>query len=149
MDIPPLKSHYALMHAQEETIQRHLPMAVVTFHMHLKLVHSGETAESVLAMDDASFGTFLSQGFEIACDPGLLPYQRDAALGVAFGPNLFQNALVNTENIVSTPLNRRAVFVSSREFPRFGAGRRASARYSSRGARSGPSSPSPSKRGPR
>lgn len=105
MDIPPLKSHYALMHAQEETIQRHLPMAVVAYHMHLKLVHSGETAESVLAMDDASFGTFLSQGFEIACDPGLLPYQRDAALGVAFGPNLFQNALVNTENIVSLSVN--------------------------------------------
>lgn len=76
-------------------------MPVVAYHMYLKLVHSGETAESVLAMDDAEFGTFVSQGWEITCDPGLVPYQRDAGLGVTIGPHLFDNTLVSTENIVS------------------------------------------------
>lgn len=86
-------------------------MAVVTYHMHLKLVHSGETAESVLAMDDADFGTFLSQGFEIACDPGLVPYQRDAVVGVTLGPHMFDNTLVNTENIVSFSINNPRIII--------------------------------------
>ena len=79
-------------------------MPVVVYHMYLKLVHSGETAESVLAMADPEFGTFVSQGWQITCDPGLVPYERDAALGASIGPHLFDNTLVNTENIVSRPL---------------------------------------------
>lgn len=98
-----MTSHYAIMHAQEESIKRVLPMPVVVYHMYLKLVHSGETAESVLAMADPEFGTFVSQGWQITCDPGLVPYERDAALGASIGPHLFDNTLVDTENIVSRP----------------------------------------------
>jgi len=109
-----LTSHYAIMHAQEESIKRVLPMPVVVYHMYLKLVHSGETAESVLAMADPEFGTFVSQGWQITCDPGLVPYERDAGLGASIGPHLFDNTLVNTENIVSRPSLSPSVFASER-----------------------------------
>jgi hypothetical protein len=77
-----LSSHYAAMHAQEETLQRELPEALVLYHLHLKLVHSGETAESMLKLSDACFGTLFAQGLQFTCDPGLVPYQRDGTLRV-------------------------------------------------------------------
>ena len=131
-----LESHYAAMHAQEETLQRELPVALVLYHLHLKLVHSGETAESMLGMDDARFGTFLAQGLQFTCDPGLVPYQRDGTLHVvcwtqgtaALLPSrghgllreacetslAFSTEVVGTENIVSVP--PRSVLVSCIDF---------------------------------
>jgi hypothetical protein len=93
------------MHAQEDTIQRIMPIAVVVYHMYLKIVHSGQTAESVLAMDDSEFGGFFPQGLQITCDAGLVPYERDAKLCLTLnfgeGSALFKNALADTENLVS------------------------------------------------
>jgi hypothetical protein len=110
------------MHAQEETLQRELPEALVLYHLHLKLVHSGETAESMLRLDDAQFGTSFAQSLQFTCDPGLVPYQRDgtvrvvmrtvgtAALLPSRGHGILREAcrkltfnteIVGTENIVS------------------------------------------------
>lgn len=77
-----MRAHYAAMHAQEETLQRELPPALLLYHLHLKLVHSGETAESALKLDDRSFATLYTQGLQIVCDAGLVPYQRDGAFRV-------------------------------------------------------------------
>ncbi len=131
-DIPMLESHYAAMHAQEETLQRELPLALVLYHLHLKLVHSGETAESMLRLDDAGFGTLFAQGLQFTCDPGLVPYQRDGTLRLvcktrgtaALIPQeghgllrdackldlVFKTEIVGTENIVSAPSLRPSCF---------------------------------------
>lgn len=122
-DIPMVQTHYAAMHAQEETLQRELPEALVLYHLHLKLVHSGETAESILGMNDARFGTLFAQALQFTCDPGLVPYQRDGTLRVvcrtqgtaALLPSpghglfrkvckqslVFKTEITGTENIVS------------------------------------------------
>lgn len=120
-----LQAHYAAMHAQEETLQRELPEALVVYHLHLKLVHSGETAESMLKLPDARFGTLFAQALQFTCDPGLVPYQRDGTLRVvcrtqgtaALLPSpghgllretcestlVMKTEVVGTENIVSVP----------------------------------------------
>lgn len=104
-EIPQLRSHYAIMHAQEDTINRFRPIAIVVYHMYLKIVHSGETAGSVLAMGDSEFGIFFPQGLQITCDAGLVPYERDAKLCLTLNckgkGGLFSNALADTENLVS------------------------------------------------
>ncbi len=118
-----LQSHYAAMHAQEESLSREIPDALVMYHIHLKLVHSGETVESVLKLDDAAFGTLFAQALQLTCDPGLTPYQRDGTLRIvcrtrgtaALLPQeghgllrdacklelVFESEISSTENIVS------------------------------------------------
>jgi hypothetical protein len=99
--IPPLLAHYSTFHAQQECLQRYLPVAVVVFHAHLKISHSGLTMDAVLKLDDALFGQLFSQMCHIACDPGLCPYQPDEAISLDLTPEGFGLGLRATENIVS------------------------------------------------
>jgi hypothetical protein len=124
--IPPVQAHYAAMHAQEETLRRRVPEALVLYHINLKLSHSGETAESMLKLDDRNFGTMFGQCMQITCDSGLVPYERDGTLRVvcqvqgragllpfredgslprsALRNSLqFRTEIEDTENIVSPP----------------------------------------------
>lgn len=158
-----MRAHYAAMHAQEETLQRELPPALLLYHLHLKLVHSGETAESALKLDDRSFATLYTQGLQIVCDAGLVPYQRDGAFRVVLQTQgqaallpghedgsirrprclsgiRFKTEIAGTENIVSFCL---FYLVSPREpdtIPK--PGRRVSARPRCRGGRIASSGPS-------
>jgi len=103
MEVPCLSTHYAVMNAQEECVQRDLPLPVVLYHMYLKVVHSGKTLSEVLHLDDASFGQFGSESLHITCSAGITPYERD------FEPCLVMNFFsglgltpVGTEDMVSS-----------------------------------------------
>ena len=96
-----IKTHYAILNAQEESVRRIMPIAIVVYHMYLKVVHSGMTMEEVLSLDDEHLGQFFSGGLQITCDAGLFPYERD------FIPNLCLSlfhgidiAAVGTEDMV-------------------------------------------------
>lgn len=95
-------SHYAIMHAQEDVLDRTLPIPIFVFHVTLKLTHSGLTAQEVLALDDRQFGTFYPQTAQITCDSGLSPYERDFTMGVTVDQAGLMKLTENgTENIVS------------------------------------------------
>lgn len=99
-----LVSHYAIMHAQENVLDRTLPIPVFVFHVTLKLTHSGLTAEQALALDDRQFGTFYPQTAQITCDSGLSPYERDYTTGLTVNKaRLMELTQVSTENIVRFP----------------------------------------------
>jgi hypothetical protein len=90
------------MNAQEECIKRRLPVAVVFYHLYLKIVHSGLTAQEVLSLDDAQFGQFLAEGFQINCCAGLFPYEQDflPCLSLSFEDGLTLG-VSGTEDLVS------------------------------------------------
>lgn len=99
---PQLLTHYAVMNAQEECMDRSLPEAIVVYHLYLKLVHSGYTAEQLLALDDKPFGQFVGEAFQITCDAGLVPYEKDFVPGLALSFSKgFTLAAVASEDIVS------------------------------------------------
>jgi hypothetical protein len=77
-----LLTHYALMDAQEESVRRPLPLAIVLYHIYLKTVHSGMTMEQVLALDDVEFGRFGAEALQITCSAGLFPYEQDFVPGI-------------------------------------------------------------------
>jgi hypothetical protein len=108
--MPDLKTHYAMMNAQEECVSRPLPVGVVVYHLYLKLVHSGMTMDEVLSMDDEHFGQFLSQGFQINCSAGIFPYEKDFVPGLCL--SFFEGLTlgpVPTEDMVSSlSLSRHA-----------------------------------------
>lgn len=102
MVCPQLLTQYAVMNAQEECLDRQIPIAVAVYHVYLKLVHSGMTAEQVLALDDSGFGQFIGQAFQITCDAGLVPYEKDFIPGLALSfVEGFTLAAVASEDIVS------------------------------------------------
>jgi hypothetical protein len=90
------------MNAQEECLDRQIPIGVAVYHMYLKLVHSGLTAQQVLALDDEPFGQFVGQAFQITCDAGLVPYEKDFIPGLALSfTEGFTLAAMASEDIVS------------------------------------------------
>ena len=97
-----LMSHYAIMHAQEEVLDRTIPIPVFVFHVTLKLTHSGLTAKEALELDDRQFGTFYPQTAQITCDSGLTPYERDFSECMKCSQSEgLQISQTTTENIVS------------------------------------------------
>ncbi len=89
------------MSAQEESIKRRLPVALVAYHVYLKIIHSGLTAQQILELDDASFGQFLAEAFQLTCDAGLFPYEKDfiPSLSLSFEEGIFLTAS-GTEDLV-------------------------------------------------
>ena len=104
--IPPLKTHYALMGSQEETLNRVLPMALVVYHLYLKIYHTGMTMGAIQQLADGPFGQFFAQALQITCDAGLTPYERDfvPTFGFSFTSGL-KLVAAGTENMVSPPLS--------------------------------------------
>jgi hypothetical protein len=101
--MPDLKTHYAMMNAQEECVSRPFPAGVVIYHLYLKIIHSGLTIGEVLSMNDEDFGQFLGQGFQINCSAGIFPYEKDFVPGLclSFFEGLTLGA-VPTEDMVRT-----------------------------------------------
>ena len=89
------------MNAQEESLERYLPLALVVYHAYLKIHHMGLTAESILKLDDIRFGQFFAQVHHITCDAGLAPYQPDVVPELEFSPEGLGIGAKGTENIVS------------------------------------------------
>ncbi len=79
-----LATHYAIMDAQEECVNRPIPLAIVLYHVYLKAVHSGMSFEQILALDDAQFGQFVGEALQITCSAGIFPYEKDFVPGVGF-----------------------------------------------------------------
>jgi hypothetical protein len=94
-------SHYAIMSAQEESVNRRLPIPLVAYHLYLKTIHSGMTGQEILSMDDAQFGQFFAESFQITCDAGLFPYEKDfiPSLSLSFEEGIFLTAS-GTEDLV-------------------------------------------------
>ena len=89
------------MSAQQECVKRPLPIALVAYHLYLKLVHSGLTAQEVLALHDEEFGQVFGQGLQINCDAAIFPYEMDFVPGLSL--SFFEGvtiAAVPTENMV-------------------------------------------------
>jgi hypothetical protein len=99
-----LRTHYALMNMQEESVSRPLPIPFVVYNFFLCLVHSGMTMESALKLDDEKFGHLFGECCQVTRDSGLVPYQRDFAPGftVSMTGGLKLGAR-DTENMVSSP----------------------------------------------
>ena len=82
-EIEPLSTHYAIMNAQEECVDRSLPLAVVLYHVYLKAVHSGMPFETILGLDDVQFAQFGGKAFQINCSAGIAPYEKDFVPGIS------------------------------------------------------------------
>jgi len=78
--IPPFITHYSFMNSQEESLTRRLPIQLVAYHIHLRILHSGLSAEQVLALPEDKFGQFIAECLQITRDAGLVPYQSDETL---------------------------------------------------------------------
>lgn len=102
-DIPAFMTHYGLMNSQMQALDRRLPIQVVCYHMYLRMLHSGMSAEQVLALPPAEFGRFIGECCQITRDAALVPYERDTTVGVqisfsnGFG---FGLGLCDTEDMV-------------------------------------------------
>ena len=104
--IGPLKTHYALMNSQEESLRRRLPIQVVAYNVYLTLLHSGMTAKEVLSLNQVDFGRFISQAWQVTKDPGLTPYERDFVPGVMVSmTGRVKLGARSTENMVIPSLN--------------------------------------------
>lgn len=68
------------MNSQEESLTRRLPIQLVAYHIHLRILHSGLSAEQVLALPEDKFGQFIAECLQITRDAGLVPYQSDETL---------------------------------------------------------------------
>jgi hypothetical protein len=107
-EMPDLKTHYAIMDAQEESVRRIAPIPIVLYHLYLKTVHSGLTVQEVLSLPDEAYARFTGEGFEVNCCAALFPYEQDFVPGVAisffdgFGLTL---TAVPTEDMVSLRLS--------------------------------------------
>jgi hypothetical protein len=100
-DMEEILTHYAIMNAQEECVNRPLPLAVVIYHMYLKAVHSGMSFEQILNLDDVQFAQFGSESLQISCSAGIFPYEKDfvPGIGLSFFHGLVLSA-VPTEDMV-------------------------------------------------
>jgi hypothetical protein len=108
-ELPDLKTHYAIMDAQEESVRRLAPIPVVLYHLYLKTVHSGMTAQEVLSLPDQAYAQFTGEGFEVNCCAAIFPYEQDFVPGVAvdfFGGLGLTLTAVPTEDMVSSLLSR-------------------------------------------
>ena len=76
-EYPPLSTHYASLHFQTDSVTRLLPHQLVLYHMYLKIVHSGLTAEQVLALPDDEKGQLFLEGLLPNCCAGAFPYEQD------------------------------------------------------------------------
>jgi hypothetical protein len=72
-----LQTHYAVLHAQEETLDRVVAPGLLLYSIYLKLVHSGETIDSLLEMKDVDFARHVGASCQVTCDAGLVPYEKD------------------------------------------------------------------------
>lgn len=70
------------MNSQEESLSRRLPIQLVVYHIHLRILHAGLTADQVLALPDEKFGQFIAECLQITRDAGLVPYQADETLAI-------------------------------------------------------------------
>lgn len=96
-------THYAIMDAQEQCVNRPLPLAIVLYHVYLKAVHSGMSFEQILALNDVQFAQFGGEAMQITCSAGIFPYERDFVPGVGF--SFFSGVsltAVSTEDMVSS-----------------------------------------------
>jgi hypothetical protein len=92
------------MNSQEEAIKRPFPLAIVAYHISLRLLHSGLTPDGVLKLPDAPFGHFVAECCQITRDAGLAPYQRDIVPG--FTCTMSGSIKIDarsTENMVTPP----------------------------------------------
>lgn len=89
------------MNAQEEALTRRLPLAIVMYHVYLRVLHSGLTPEEVLGLPDTEFGHFVGECLQFTRDPAITPYQRDITdgLGMTFSGKITLMARP-TENMV-------------------------------------------------
>ena len=113
-DAPPFQIHHALMGAQQEMIERLIPVPVLLYNQYLKVVHSGKRISDIMKLPDAEFGQFVGEGLHMTCDAGLFPYGRDTlpGLSVSFSGGLSLTA-TGTEDLVSArsfPVFFRAVY---------------------------------------
>ena len=103
--MPDLKTHYAIMDAQEESVRRLAPIPIVLYHLYLKTVHSGMTMKEVLEMEDEPLARFFGEGLEINCDAAIFPYEQDfvPGVGISFFDGLgLTLTAVPTEDMVSS-----------------------------------------------
>ena len=94
-------THYAIMNAQEECVNRPLPLTVVLYHVYLKAVHSGMSFEQILCLDDVQFAQFGSEALQISCSAGIFPYEKDFVPGI--GLSFFHGLVLSaspTEDMV-------------------------------------------------
>lgn len=98
-----LSTHYAIMNAQEECVDRALPLPVVLYHIYLKAVHSGMSFEDILGLEDVQFAQFGGESLQINCSAGIFPYEKDFVPGI--GLSFFHGLVLTasgTEDMVST-----------------------------------------------
>lgn len=103
------------MNSQEMSVKRLLPLPLVAYHIVLKILHSGMTADAVLKMDDVNFGKFIAQAMQITCDAFLVPYQRDFIPGFGFSMTGGLGVVARgTENMVfPSPASLVCVYIGS------------------------------------
>lgn len=95
-------THYSFMNAQQKTLTRRLPIQFIAYHFHLRILHSGMTAEQVLALPPAKFGLFVGQACEVNRDAALVPYNRDFTISPLLTMTGAMNiGLRDTEDMVS------------------------------------------------
>lgn len=102
-EIEDLSTHYAIMNAQEECVDRALPLAVVLYHVYLKAVHSGMSFQQILELNDVEFGKFGAEAMQITCSAGLFPYEQDFVPGISLSFfHGLQLQATPTEDMVTT-----------------------------------------------
>lgn len=72
------------MNVQEELLDRRLPIQFIAYHIHVRLLHSGMTAEQALALPKPEFARFLGQCLQPTRDAGFVPYNPDEELALCF-----------------------------------------------------------------
>lgn len=77
--IGPFYTHYSFMNSQEESLTRRLPVQLVVYMIHMRILHSGLTAAQVLALPPEKFGCFMGQCYQVTRDAQFVPYQADEA----------------------------------------------------------------------
>lgn len=82
--IPPFFTHYSFMNVQEELLDRRLPIQFVAYQIHLRLLHSGMSAEQALGLPPADFARFMGQCLQPTRDAALVPYNPDEELALCF-----------------------------------------------------------------
>ena len=98
--IPPLKTHYALMNAHEDSIDRKLPIALAAFNAQVLIQQTGMTMDQVMALPDKEFAPLFCQSMVMSRDACMVPYNRDFKPTLGF--SLFEGMIItckSTENM--------------------------------------------------
>jgi hypothetical protein len=103
-----LCTHYAIMDAQEECVQREMPLGVVAYHMYLKLIHSGLTLDEFLSLPEEKQAEFVGEGCQITCSAGLFPYEQDFVPGLCL--SFFQGIELTAQGTEDMVRLRRSCF---------------------------------------